>query len=82
MERTEKPHHCRRKRFSLLAGGMEYALACDFIIASDNAMFGITEVGLGILPGSGGIVRYARAMPVESQRTALDSRPPDGAGSV
>ena len=33
-----------------LGGGTEMAIACDFILASDNAQFGQPEVGLGILP--------------------------------
>ena len=70
MERMEKPVIAAVNGFCY-AGGMEYALACDFIIASDNAMFGITEVGLGILPGSGGIVRYARSMPVRKAKELL-----------
>lgn len=70
MERMEKPIIAAVNGFCY-AGGMEYALACDFIIASDNAMFGITEVGLGILPGSGGIVRYCRAMPIRKAKELL-----------
>lgn len=33
-----------------LGGGMEYAIACDIIIAADNATFGQPEVRLGFLP--------------------------------
>lgn len=43
-----------------LGGGCEFALACDFIIASENAVFGQPEVALGIIPGFGGSVRLAR----------------------
>jgi len=70
MERMEKPIIAAVNGYCY-AGGLEYALACDFIIASENAMFGITEVGLGILPGSGGIVRFARAMPVRKAKELL-----------
>jgi len=70
MERMEKPIIAAVNGYCF-AGGMEYALACDFIIASDNALFGITEVGLGIIPGSGGIVRYARAMPVRKAKELI-----------
>lgn len=44
------------------AGGLELALACDFVIASDNARFAFTEANLGIMPGLGGATRLPRAM--------------------
>lgn len=37
-----------------LGGGCEFALCCDFIIASEKASFGLPEVGLAIIPGGGG----------------------------
>jgi enoyl-CoA hydratase len=43
-----------------LGGGMEIALACDFIYASENARFGLPEVTLGIFPGFGGTQRLPR----------------------
>jgi enoyl-CoA hydratase len=43
-----------------LGGGCELALACHLRIASDNAAFGLPEVGLGIIPGYGGTQRLAR----------------------
>ncbi|EGQ26959.1 3-hydroxybutyryl-CoA dehydratase [Sporosarcina newyorkensis 2681] len=41
-------------------GGMELALACDFRIASDQAVMGLTETGLAIIPGAGGTQRLPR----------------------
>ena len=43
-----------------LGGGTEMAIACDFIVASDNAVFGQPEVSLGIIPGFGATIRLAK----------------------
>lgn len=43
-----------------LGGGTEMAIACDFIVASEKAVFGQPEVGLGIIPGFGGTIRLAK----------------------
>jgi len=45
-----------------LGGGLELALATDFRIADQTAVFGFPEVGLGILPSSGGTHRVARLL--------------------
>ena len=43
-----------------LGGGLELALACDFILAGENAKLGLPECTLGLMPGFGGTVRLAR----------------------
>ena len=45
-----------------LGGGTEITLACDFILASEKALFGLPEVSLGVIPGFGGTIRLARAV--------------------
>lgn len=49
-----------------LGGGCEVALCCDFRIAADNAMMGLPEIGLGIIPGGGGTQRLPRLVGLSS----------------
>lgn len=56
-----------------LGGGTEMAIACDFILASDNAVFGQPEVGLGVIPGFGGTVRLSRFVGVPRAKELIYS---------
>jgi enoyl-CoA hydratase/carnithine racemase len=46
-----------------LAGGMELSLACDMIVAGEEAKFGLPEPKRGLLAGAGGISRLAKVIP-------------------
>jgi enoyl-CoA hydratase/carnithine racemase len=47
-----------------IGGGLEISLACDMIIASENAKFGLPEVKVGVCPGGGGTQRLPRKIPM------------------
>jgi crotonobetainyl-CoA hydratase/dehydration protein DpgD len=46
-----------------LGGGFELALACDIVIAADNASFALPEAKLGLIAGAGGLFRLPRQIP-------------------
>ena len=54
-----------------LGGGFELALACDIRLASENAVFALPEVTLGIIPGLGGTQRIMRALGVGMAKELL-----------
>jgi len=47
-----------------IGGGLEISLACDMMIAAENARFGLPEVKVGVCPGGGGTQRLPRTIPV------------------
>jgi enoyl-CoA hydratase len=46
-----------------LAGGFELVLACDMVVAAENAQFGVPEVKRGLAATAGGLVRLPRQLP-------------------
>ncbi len=59
LEQCPKPTIAAVNGFAL-GGGCELSLGCHIRLASDNAVFGLPEVGLGVIPGYGGTVRLPR----------------------
>ncbi len=53
------------------AGGMEIALACDFVYAAEHAKFALTEVTLGIMPGAAGTQNLPRAVGVRRAKEII-----------
>lgn len=61
-----------------LGGGFELALCCDIRIASERALVGLPEVGLGAIPGSGGTQRLTRLVgPGRAKRIIFSGEPID-----
>ncbi len=58
-----------------LGGGCEICLACDFLVASEDAQFGQPEINLGVMPGWGGTRRLPRRIgAARARRWILDGR--------
>lgn len=72
LETMPKPTIAAVNGFAL-GGGTEMAIACDFIYASDRAVFGQPEVGLGIIPGFGGCFRLSRYVGVPRAKELIFS---------
>ena len=61
-----------------LGGGTEIVLACDLCIAAENAIFGLPEVKLGVIPDWGSTQRLPRAIPkVKAAELLFTGRPID-----
>jgi len=66
-----------------LGGGSEIALACDLIVASDQASFGFPEVKRGLMAAAGGVIRAPRQIPLKlATELALTGEPIDAATAL
>jgi len=68
--------HCKKPIIAAVngaayGGGMELAMACDFIYAAKTAKFAFTESKLGIMPGMGGTQFLSRAIGIRRAKEAL-----------
>jgi enoyl-CoA hydratase len=54
-----------------LGGGFEMALACDVIVAAQDAKFGLPEVKRGLIAGEGGVIRLPQRIPYHVALKAL-----------
>jgi enoyl-CoA hydratase/carnithine racemase len=54
-----------------LGGGFEIVLACDLVVASTTASFGLPEVKRGLVPACGGLFRTSRALPLNITKELL-----------
>lgn len=62
-----------------LGGGLEVVLACDLVVASTAAQFGLPEVTIGVIPTCAGLFRAPRALPLNVARQLVLTGRPIGA---
>lgn len=62
-----------------LGGGMEISMACDMIVAANNARFGLPEVGIGLIPTCAGLFRVPQTLPINLAREMILTGEPIGA---
>lgn len=62
-----------------LGGGMEIVLACDLVVASNEARFGLPEVSIGVIPTCAGLFRAPQSLPLNLARELILTGEPIGA---
>jgi 2-oxoglutaroyl-CoA hydrolase len=72
-ERCPKPVVCAIRGFCL-GVGLELALSCDFRVVTEDAQLGLPEIGLGMIPGSGGTQRLARLIGLSRAKDVIMRR--------
>jgi enoyl-CoA hydratase len=70
IEGSAKPYIAAVNGFAL-GGGLELALACDFVYAARTAKLGLPEVKLGVIPGFGGTQRLPRRVGVAKAKELI-----------
>jgi len=58
-------------RGAAMAGGFEFMLSCDLVVAANDARFGLPEVGIGLIAGAGGVAHLPTRIPVAIAREIL-----------
>ena len=58
-----------------LGGGFELALCCDFLFASEDAVFGLPEVGIGVFPPAGSVLLPLRVGQSRAARAVITGQP-------
>lgn len=69
-ERGSKPFVAMVNGYAL-GGGFEIVCACDLVVASEDAKFGLPEVHLGLIPGGGGTQRLVQKIGINRVRQML-----------
>lgn len=72
-ERCPKPVVCAIRGFCL-GVGLELALTCDFRVCTEDAQLGLPEIGLGMIPGSGGTQRLTRLIGLSRAKDVIMRR--------
>ncbi|MFN8188639.1 MAG: enoyl-CoA hydratase-related protein [Gaiellales bacterium] len=72
-ERCPKPVIAKIRGYCL-GVGLELALACDFRVCADDAQLGLPEIGLGMIPGSGGTQRLVSLLGLSRAKDVIMRR--------